>query len=61
MRDWPVMKRFLSGALAIAFGPSSTAAYADDLASVRLRVNKLGATTSIWVVQQNGLFRKYRL
>jgi hypothetical protein len=27
---------------------------------VRLGVNKLGAT-SIWVVQQNGLFRKYGL
>jgi hypothetical protein len=33
MRDWPVMKRFLSGALAIASGPSATAAYADDRAA----------------------------
>ena len=43
--------------LAIASGPR---ARLHMPTIVRLGVNKLGAT-SIWVVQQNGLFRKYGL
>ena len=57
--DSRVMKRFLMGACALVFGLGNAAARADDLASVRLGVNKLGATTSIAVAQQQGFFKQH--
>jgi NitT/TauT family transport system substrate-binding protein len=55
------MKRFLLSVFAALIGFGSTSARADDLAPVRLGVNKLGATTSIWVAQHQGFFKQHGL
>jgi NitT/TauT family transport system substrate-binding protein len=52
------MKRFLLALLAsVAFGGS--VAQADDLPTVNLGLNKLGAMTNIWVAGQTGMFKKH--
>jgi NitT/TauT family transport system substrate-binding protein len=60
--DALMIKRLLVGAcvLVVGFG-GATVARADDLAPVRLGVNKLGATTSIAVAQQQGFFKRHGL
>jgi NitT/TauT family transport system substrate-binding protein len=59
--DSLAMKRLLAGACVLVFGLGSAVARADDLAPVRLGVNKLGATTSIAVAQQQGFFKQHGL
>jgi NitT/TauT family transport system substrate-binding protein len=52
------MKRFLLALLAsVAFGGS--VAQADDLPTVNLGLNKLGAMTNIWVAGQTWMFKKH--
>jgi NitT/TauT family transport system substrate-binding protein len=56
-----VMKRILLGVFIFILGLSGMVARAEDLAPVRLGVNKLGATTSIAVAQQQGFFKNHGL
>lgn len=55
------MKRILLGVFIFILGLSGMVARAEDLAPVRLGVNKLGATTSIAVAQQQGFFKNHGL
>src|ERR1700755_646815 len=54
------MKRSFLALFTIVFcGVSS--AHADDLAPVKLGLNKLGAMTNIWIAGQTGIFKKHGL
>ncbi len=55
------MKRVFLALVAVAGVLGAVTARADDLAPVKLGISKLGATTSVWVAQQNGFFKKHGL
>jgi NitT/TauT family transport system substrate-binding protein len=55
------MKRFLPAILAIAVLSGTTSSRADDLAPVKLGLNKLGAMTNIWIAGKTGIFQKHGL
>ena len=55
------MKRFLLAMFAVAVTLVPLAADAEDLAPVKLGLNKLGAMTNIWIAGQTGIFKKHGL
>lgn len=54
------MKRFLLAFLALAIC-SASSARADELATVRLGISKLGAMTSVWIASKVGIFKNHGL
>lgn len=54
------MKKLLLAAMAVAVLAAGSAR-ADELAPIKLGINKLGAMTNVWVAARNGIFKKHGL
>lgn len=54
------MKRFLLAVFAVV-ALSAGSSHADQLAPIKLGINKLGAMTNIWIASQTGIFKKHGL